>query len=1169
MQQDSLIIAGSGGGGKDGGGGAQGAVEAPNTLKSIQYARVLDLASEGEIEGLVNGLESVLINDTPLMNSSGTLNFSGVTFYQRLGTQSQTHIEGFPSIENEVPVSVEIKKDVPTTISISNPEIDAARITVSIPALTVQNTSTGDLNGTSVTLQVYLQNNYGGFFPVELSTINTNLQINSNIASSGTTEIYAAELGISWVGTATKGTQSCTYTLEYRQLPSSTWVLLSTETLYGTGIKNAWLGTTAPTGVKNYAFSGHGKGIFEFRLTKTSGVGTVSFSRATAVASSPSFTISGKTTSPYQVSKRIELPSPGPWDIKLVRVTNDAATSNIQNKTYFDTYTEIIDAKLSYPNSALFGITIDASQFTSIPSRAYEVYGIKVKVPTNYNPKARTYTGEWTGDFKIAWTNNPAWVLYDLITNDRYGLGEFISSEHVDKWGLYSIAQYCDELVDDGLGSLEPRFTCNVYIQSRSEAFELVNKLTSVFRAIAYWSAGQIVCVQDKPADVVAQFTSANVIDGQFGYSGSSVKARHTVCLVTWNDPKNRYKQKVEYVEDEEGIARYGVIQTEIQAFGCTSRGQAHRLGKWLLFSERMETETITFKAGMDAAKVYPGAIIQTQDQFRSGKRFGGRLKSGSSQTELILDSEIEVEAGKTYEISVLMPNGDIVNKGFSLTPGNYSSITLSSALDATPITDSVWVISASDLVPETWRVINIAEVDSGIVEITALSSRQDKYDAVEKDLVLTTLPTTSISSVVNSSVSNIDIKEAPYLVTPTIVGNSATISWSGNSTNYLVGYYSDSINPVYVSTINTSHTFYGIAAGKYTFTVCPTNSLGAKGQTFSLTKEIFGLISPPSSVTGFNMAIINGMAHVSFNPATDLDVRIGGYMKIRHSLHSNLWNNATDINVHIPGTATSAVVPLMNGTYLAKWVDSSGIESINAVSIITDSQNLINRNVVESVEEHPDYSGTRTNIKISSFLGQPCLSLDSLTEEGEYIFTNEIDLGEVLVSRLYSNIVLYGINENNFVDSWPNLDSLKDIDAQNISGVTTKIFVKSSQDAVTYTDWLPLIVGDYSARAFKFKLVVSTINTDNVAITECGVIVDMPDIVYSSEDITSNAGVTSVVYPKKFRNNPAISITAQDMQTGDFYVITNKTDTGFDIEFKNSSGTSITRTFDYLAKGY
>lgn len=1193
------MIKGSGGG-KSGGGSARVAKEAPDTLRSVQYAKVLDLVSEGEIAGLVNGEQSIIINDTPLLNENGQYNFSGVTVDYRVGTQGQKYMSGFPAVENEVAVSTEIKAALPITRTITNPNINAVRITMSVPALTDQNMKNGDMNGSSVTLRLDVQNNSGGFIPARLQVESINLSSSGTTATSGTNSVVSAQMNINWVGIVpwefkynpiarNNPIQYCNWTIEAKRAGGA-WRILKTGVASGVvstektqdGL-DKFIAPTSSASISAELL----EGTYEFRLLFT-GTGTCSISNVVGRHYTPNITFNGKTTSRYQRSLKIDLPSPGPWDIRLSRVTPDSTKTSLQNSTYFDSYTEIIDTKLSYPNSALFGIKIDAIQFDSIPSRAYEIYGIKVKVPNNYNPITRVYTGEWNGDFNVAWTDNPAWIFYDIVSNTRYGLGEFIDTNTIDKWGLYSIGKYCDEFVDNGFGGQEPRFSCNAFIQTRTEAYSLIMQMASVFRALPYWSSEQITCVQDAPSDPVALFTSANVIDGTFNYQGSSAKARHTVCLVTWNDPKDRYRQKVEYVDDPEGVARYGVVQTEINAFGCTSRGQAHRMGRWLLYTERLETDTVTFRTGLDAALVYPGAVIYTQDQFRSGERYGGRVISATT-SEITIDSSIKIESNKTYEISVILPDGSIASRNVTNTAGDSSVITISPEITQIPQPMAIWVMSASDLKPEEWRVISISEQEEGIVEISAMTSRQDKYAAVEEGLVLEPIASISVDNSL-ALVENVTIVEGSYLISQTIVGSSVDISWTGKASRYIVSYSSSGANNVSIDTSESSYTFKDIPPGVYTFSIQPVNAFGRRGQSTSVNKELFGLSNPPLDVTGLSLNAVSDTAHITFNPSLDLDVIVGGHLRLKHSRISNSWSDALDLGVYVAGSATYTVVPLIQGTYFAKWVDATGNESVNATAIYTTVPNILALNFIEEIIEHPVFLGEKTNIGVDDFAGESALVLDSkltideiglideqpefsawggVSSSGRYLFDKSLDLGDVFTSRLSAVLKTHGYNPQDSIDLWPDIDTTQSIDGQEIGDVSATILVRTSNDAVNFGDWQPLIVGDYSARAFEFCLDLKSETTNNIAVTHCSVIVDMVDTIQSAEDVVSGDSVLRVEYAKQYYTNPAIGITAQDMQTGDYYTLSNKNNTGFDIVFKNSSGVGISRTFDYIAKGY
>ena len=732
-----LTIVGSGGG-KGGGGSARTAVEAPDSLRSKQFARILDLLGEGEFEGLVDSFKSIYLDGTPLQNADNSFNFQDVTMAYRLGTQAQSYLPGFPAAETEIVVGAEVLNSTPVTRTVSNVNVNAVRVTVTIPQLTSQNTSNGDLNGSSVNIAIDLQNNGGGFVQ----------QVND--------------------------------------------------------------------------------------------------------------TITGKTTSQYQRSYRVNLSGTGPWDIRVRRITADSVSAALQNKTFWASYTEIIDQKLRYPNSVLVGLSVDAAQFDRIPTRAYDVKMLKVLIPSNYFPLTRTYTRDrttgndtgvpqtWDGSFYVAWTDNPAWCWYDLVTNDRYGLGEYIDSALVDKWAMYSIGKYCDEYVPNGFGGTEPRFTCNLYLQTREEAYNVINAMASIFRGLSFWAGGGMTATHDAPADAIALFNASNVIDGKFSYSGSSKKARHTVVLVTWNDPAKEYRQEIEYVDDQEGIARYGVVQTEVVAVGCTSRGQAYRVGKWLLFTERMETEIVSFKTGLEGAHLYPGAVINTQDYSRSGKRLGGRIIS-STTSAVTIDAAIEIQSGKTYTLSVVLPDGSIASSLLTNAVGMATVLTPTVAFTTAPQPFSVWVVSVSDLSVEIWRVVSLAETDKAELGVTAIEHHPEKFALVEYGIAFEPAQTIAISTV---------SYPPSGLAATTHIGASGgldiVVSWSAaegtKSTSILWRKDNDNFESaiVYAQTF----TIKNASIGTYTILVSTVNGLGTPSAHATLTYNVVSATILPD-VTG------------------------------------------------------------------------------------------------------------------------------------------------------------------------------------------------------------------------------------------------------------------------------------------------------------------------------
>ena len=452
--------------------------------------------------------------------------------------------------------------------------------------------------------------------------------------------------------------------------------------------------------------------------------------------------ISGKCVAKYQRTYRITNLSQygdAPWSIKVERNSADSTSSKIQDKTFWDTYTLITNEKMIYPHTSLVGVTLDSKQFgEKVPSRAYDIKGLKIKVPDNYTVATRSYSGEWSGTFKTEWCDNPAWVYYDLLTANRYGMN--LDPDKVDKWALYTIAQYCDEYVDDGYGSTEPRYVCNVAITVKKEAIHVLNLMASVFRGMPLWASGAATVVQDCPKSASKLVTAANVVDGMFNYEGSSLKARHTVAKVTWNDINDFCRKQVECVEEADGILKYGWNTMDVYAYGTTSRGQANRVGRWILDSELNETETVRYNAGLDHADLLPGSIIDLSDPHYTGgveNRFSGRVVSSTSST-LTIDAPITIEFGKTYTLASVLPNGTIVESLDVINSiGSTSVLEIDPSFTTQPQNGAVWMVTVSDLAPRKFRVISNIETEPNKYEITALYYSASKFARVEENVYL------------------------------------------------------------------------------------------------------------------------------------------------------------------------------------------------------------------------------------------------------------------------------------------------------------------------------------------------------------------------------------------------------------------------------------------------
>lgn len=638
----------------------------------------------------------------------------------------------------------------------------------------------------------------------------------------------------------------------------------------------------------------------------------ISVNNGSYQALSDALTISGKTRSRYQRSYYFTVPHTDltgkkavTWTVKMVRLTADATTGAVANEVYFDTLTEVIQTKLSYPNSALVGVSINSQLFSEIPRRAYLVSGLLIRVPSNYDPKAKTYSGIWDGTFKLAVSSNPAWVLFDLLTHERYGLGQYLSASQIDTAKLYQIGRYCDEQVSDGYGNLEPRFTINTAFQTLADAYKLISDLCSVFNGMAYWNGSMVAFTQDSPTDPSMVFNQANVIDGLFQYSGSSRKDRHSVALVTWNDPDQNFKQVVEYVEDADLIERWGIRKAEIVAFGCSSRGQAHRAGRWLLYTEKYESNIIQFKVGIDAALVLPGDVVKIHDSTRAGKRMGGRLKA-STTTSATLDSPIEI-TGEKVTISIRLPDGKFEDRVIAQDrpPGEYDTVTWKVPLSAQPVDSAIWLAATTSLQPMLARVVGLAQGDnSSEFVITAVEHYANKYDTIENDMTLVRPKTSAIDPRTVTTPSELTILEVPYQVAPGVQGLSLDLSWYAGSTNTATSYeiswcrtgkYETNWETTATSVPNFE--LKNVRSGTYYFRIVGINSLGARSAALTTEYTTEGRTAAPGDVANFAVTKRSSDLLLTWDAVSDISIL--GY-EVRTGAS---WDEGTVITTNFAGT--------------------------------------------------------------------------------------------------------------------------------------------------------------------------------------------------------------------------------------------------------------------------
>lgn len=702
-----------------GGGSSKTPHEAPDDLKSSQVLTVVDAICEGPIEGPVDGLKSVRINKTPVLDSDGNAMVHGVTVVYRVGEDEQTAMEGFEDSGAETLLGVEVKKSEPVTRTITAKTLDRLRFTFGVQSL-VSTSTKGDRNPTSV--QMLIQFRRDGLWRTERD-----------------------------------------------------------------------------------------------------------------------ITITGKTTTQFLASVVIDDLPPRPFEIRMLRITDDSTTDLLQNKTVWSGYTEIIDVKQRYPNTAVIGVKVDAEQFGSQQvTRNYLLRGRILPVPSNYDPVKRTYMGIWDGTFKPAWTDNPAWCVLDMLTHPRYGMGSRIGVADVDKWALYAIAQYCDQSVPDGFGGTEPRITCNAYLTDQRKAWDVLGDFCSLMRCMPVWNGSKLTFVQDRPADKAWTYTQSNVVmpaDGApFVYSFSALKERHNAAEVRYTDPNNGWETSTELVENDAAIRRYGRNVLKMDAFACTSRGQAHRAGLWAITTELLETQTVDFSVGAEGLRHVPGDIIEVCDSDYAGVTIGGRVLSVDSLSRtLTLDREVEIPAGGNVVLNLVGSDGQPVTVAVTAHPAP-DRVTVSQLPDGVAAY-SVWGLKLPDMRQRLFRCVAIRENDDSTYAITAVQHVPEKESIVDNGAHFDPLPGTTngiTPPAVQHLTTEILAEEGQYQArarwdTPRVVKG---VNFSLRLT---VKAEDDSDRLASSLTLTeTEHTFRNLTPGRYTLTVRAVNSQGQQGDPAS-----------------------------------------------------------------------------------------------------------------------------------------------------------------------------------------------------------------------------------------------------------------------------------------------------------------------------------------------
>ena len=1190
---------------------------ASDGLNSRQLAQIVDLLCEGEIEGFPNAgidrsahpheyaigaLKDVFFNNTPVLGPDATiaaditlesdtfkenLNFdlSKGVFQTKLGLQDQVPFTKFPqsTSSSTTQVNTEVPKGsltststnlffanegAPVTRTITDVDVDQVNITVGVPALSRVKNDTGTIKGTALRYKIQIQYNGDSDF--------TNVPLEGSVDK------------------------------------------VNNEGSLGNG---------------NFQINGYTPDLFQ---------------RTHEIELDTKTTVNGNLvndSTKYPVS------------IRVIRTTQHIREGDtFTDDLIWYSFDQIITDKLRYPNTALFGAQFDAQQFPSIPKRTFRIRGLKVRIPHNasvrINDGSLDYAGTFNGTFKAEreWCSDPAWILYDLLTNTRYGLGSYIltpaelkiaeartgdqfegTDDVATNLDIYSFQQasvYCSGRVSNNAGGTEARFGCNVAITSQQDAYKLVQQLCSVFRAMPFWEAGTatagtggISLAQDRPEDFTYIFNQSNVTVEGFAYSGSSMKGRPTCVAVRYFDMEARdFRQELvelnsQFIDSTDPnvdfLEKYGYNKQEIDAFACTSRSQARRLGKWFLYTSHRETEVCSFSTDVAAGIIVrPGDYIKISDPVRTGRVVAGRVTSGSTLTQIKLDrSDTDMfgdSAPVDFEFHTIDTDGKYTQVGSSNISGN--TVTLGTALNAlstprkVPAVGAPFQIGYQDVQLTQWRVLTVEEGD-GVYNITAAAHVREKYDIIEDSSYTFTPRSYSQLDAAPDPVTNLRLEEAFYEEGDKVL-QRIQINWqqSVRANAYRVIYRLDADNEEEVIVSTTGYDILNSETGVYSVEVIALSYNPDRGESRATTARInaVGRTAAPSNIASLNItAIDQHNAELHWPEAADLDVKIGGVVEIRHNprLTGEIkWSESEKITPAVNGSTTRKIVPLKDGHYLVRTKNSSNVYAPLAgiPSVKVDLPEPQDLEVVQTFTESPNFTGTFSQSFNSVDEGGITLEADGQIDDitdfdsvtnidffgdvvstGSYIFANTLDLGAKYDVELLANLQMKSINPDDFWDSRSNnIDTWDDIDADDLSETNAELYSRATNDdpsgSPTYGTWEPFANATKRGRGFQFKVEMETGNdSQDPVVQSLGVTVSLQRRTEQQRDISSGTSAKAVTFPSAFYSTPSITITATNMATGDFFELSSVSRTGFTITFKASGGSIVDRTFDYQAVGH
>jgi len=934
--------------------------------------------------------------------------------------------------------------------------------------------------------------------------------------------------------------------------------------------------------------------------------------------------ISGKTMSPYERAVRVQLPyTTGSIQMRMSRVDPEHGPQT-QNDIFWSSYVEITDGTISYDDTAVAAMTIDAENFPSPPQRGYLLDGLLLEIPSNYDPRARTYSGDWDGTFKSDWTNNPAWVLYGLLTNERWGLGRFLDVEAVDKWSFYETAVANDELVPDGLGGLQPRWLCNCVINTRQDAYTVLNAVASSMLALLYWSNGTVFLVQDRRMGPPTRlFSPADVESGIFDYQGADYRSRWTAAAVTWNDPSDQYNAAVELVQDTSLIAKQGYRETQQTAFGCTVRGQAIRFGRWLVYTNQFETEVVTFRVGLENADLRPGEIVAISDPSRVGARLAGRLLADDGPDTLTFDKFPNEMAANPAAWTIYVTVGNAAEgetpRVFAchvqtVLPDNQVSIVgKQPGMDA----GCNWMASSAQVEPTHWRIAGITDRGKGSYEITATEHHEEKFDYVDNGVLIPPPPFSLIPTGPLQAPSDLTHSEYIYLDGSGWPQFGVVVSWQASPDPRVRNYMLELSGPAadyrrFAQVVGIAQDVPNMRQGQWLAVLTGFDNLGRRTQPITYSFTPIGLTAKPAEPGALYITPQGTTTTLTWVASPDIDVVMYWVKWSPRTDGSATWERATTSIARVDRNTTQVTTPTRAGTFMVKAIDSLGQESDDyALAILLEQASEQVQIAVEA--EQPTWAGDLSNywhrvsdelwmpppdepepIPDGVFPGDRALAVNqSPTRLDVYGFAASLDIGMVsnvsMVALLEGHGSFIGTVMADWVPlasadplatgvpgamvTWVPLASAKPLASNTSDQWDAHIEMRVSQDAVEYGDWTPLKSTLITGRAFKWRLVGAVYDLQTtLRMMQAEVRVEIPTRSVTGNDAALDAtGHLSVVYAHGFAATPTVQLTArQGLSAGGNIVLIESDRDHFKVEHRNAAGAATAGgSIDYFVQGY